>query len=81
MNNKWFHISTNPNKLTQLVVRVPKRIVKLATHRSLIKRLVRESYRLHKPTGYVAVNLRVSFLKQDRAIVRAELDKMMATLK
>jgi len=79
LSNKWFNISSSVNDNSQLMVRVPKRVVKLASHRNLIKRLVHESFRLTEKTvnKKVTVNLKMTFLKQDRATVRASLDEML----
>jgi ribonuclease P protein component len=79
LRDSWFSVLIRTAEKSSLQVRVPKRVVKLASHRNLIKRLIRESFRLtEKPVHReVTVSLKTTFLKQDRAVVKASLDEML----
>lgn len=76
--NEWFYITSTAAELSQLQVRVPKRVVKFAVNRNMIKRLVREAFRLvdKRTNQAVIVSCKVELEKLDRAEARAELNKI-----
>jgi len=83
-STEHFTIFSKTNDLShpRLGVSIPKRVVKLASGRNMVKRLVRECFRqLVIVQGKdIVVHCRKEFSKQDRAEVRVELEKMLTKL-
>lgn len=48
----WMDMSANPEAVTQVLFAVPKRYFKQANQRNLIRRRMKEAYRLIKPEFY-----------------------------
>ena len=78
LRNEWFSVLIKTAEQSSLQVRVPKRVVKKANRRNMVKRLVRDCF-LHadKSKNFeVTVSCKAEFLKQDRVNVRIELTKI-----
>lgn len=77
-SNDYFQAFLLPNTLghARLGVVVPKRIEKRAVHRNYIKRLVRESFRLHQaslPAHDLIIRAKRTFRRADGPAARAAL--------
>ena len=63
---RYKYLKTGDSDVSRILVSVPKRYFKRAVKRNLLKRRIRESYRLQKDLLPVPVD--VAFLYQDREV-------------
>jgi ribonuclease P protein component len=63
---RYKYLNAGATEVTRILVSVPKRYFKRAVKRNLLKRRIRESYRLQKDLLPVPVD--VAFLYQDREV-------------
>ena len=63
---RYKYLKTGEADVSRILVSVPKRHFKRAVKRNLLKRRIRESYRLQK--GLLPVSVDIAFLYQDREV-------------
>jgi len=85
LRNRYFVVNHCPNSgsTARLGVVVAKKLVKASPHRNLIKRVVRESFRMARaglPCKDLVVRVVERMDKPDRAVLRAEIDDLLARL-
>jgi len=82
----WLKIDDETNDLARIVVSIPKRRFKRAVKRNLLRRRIKESYRLRKGTFYeelTQLNTRVNFVviyTGDKVMSYHELDRKITSL-
>lgn len=85
LRGRHFDMLHRPNALAtaRLGVVVAKKNVRSAVNRNLIKRIVRESFRLTRsklPKRDIVVRVSVRMEKPDRRVLRGEIDELFARL-
>jgi ribonuclease P protein component len=78
------HSRETPGTSARLGVVVAKKLVHLAVHRNLVKRIVRESFRLVRaglPSRDIVVRVTARIDTPDRQVLRDEIDSLFARLK
>ena len=79
--NEFFTANTQRNDLTwaRLGMSIAARNLRRAVDRNRVRRLIRESFRMHQqelPALDIIIGARASTIKADRADLRASLDKL-----
>jgi ribonuclease P protein component len=79
--NEFFTANAQPNDLTwpRLGMSIAARILRRAVDRNRVRRLIRESFRMHQqqlPSLDIIIGARSGAAKADRAHLRASLDKL-----
>ena len=74
---RYKYLKTGDAEVTRILVSVPKRHFKRAVKRNLLKRRIREAYRLQKELLPVPVD--VAFLYQDREVL--SFDEIYAAMR
>ena len=79
--NEFFTVNTQRNDLTwaRLGMSIAARNLRRAVDRNRVRRLIRESFRMHQqelPALDIIIGARASTIKADRANLRAALDKL-----
>ena len=81
LGNEFFTVNAQPNDLgcARLGMSIAARILRRAVDRNRVRRLIRESFRMHQqqlPSLDIIIGARAGTGKADRAHLRASLDKL-----
>ena len=81
LGNEFFTINAQPNGLSspRLGMSIPARILRRAVDRNRLRRLVRESFRVHQlslPPFDIVIGVRAGVLTADNACLRSSLEKL-----
>jgi ribonuclease P protein component len=81
LGNEFFTANTQPNDLTwaRLGMSIAARNLRRAVDRNRVRRLIRESFRMHQqqlPCVDIVIGARTAVMAADRATLRASLEKL-----